>query len=191
MQVATTNRILLMQQATYPYLNQMPALAIIYSNRKKPVVKTALPAVSILSQQPCDYCESYVITHKDPFCEIVPGDLLCAFDFVLSSWLKPINQHREINGVQQPGYACGETTTGYQVMHKSETEIVVAKAGKHLAIRHSLLLQKARKNASQINTSFSTVISFNTATGQLYFMLLKPFLKFLAPLLLKRIVRHL
>jgi hypothetical protein len=184
MQAAKPNLAIVMQQATYAYVNQMPALAIVYSNRKKPVVKRALPDASILSQQRYDYCNSYVTTYKDPFSKVVPDDLLDAFDLLLSRWLKPVTRRRVKNAGE-------ENYHGYQILHQNENEIVVAKADKHLELRHSLLLQKTRKNSSQINISFSTAVSINTTTGALYIGLLKPFLKLLTPLLLKRLVKHL
>lgn len=160
-------------------------LLILFSNRKAPIMETALPDESVLNaEQGLDYSKSYRTSINDKDNQVQALDLAKAFhDLMLPAFIKEKRMRNE------NGFAA-RLKLGYTVLHKTKREVVVENVGKHLTVKHSLLLQKPRKDALQYNVVLSTAVHFHTSLGQFLFASLKPILEYSTPLLLKKTIKR-
>ncbi|MGD9209409.1 MAG: DUF2867 domain-containing protein [Desulfobacteraceae bacterium] len=73
-------------------------------------------------------------------------------------------------------YDPGDRAVCFQVIDRSDSEIVMAEDDKHLYFRFSILIRKNRD--SDLSTIFfTTIVQFHNIWGRIYFMPVKPFHK--------------
>jgi hypothetical protein len=150
------------------FFSEPDSVSIIYSNRKTPIIRTAIPETSFLNMQ-CDfqYSTAYLTTYKDVCDTIQPDDLVEAFTKAMPFWFGILF----INN----GWRCYEPLKKfYNVIYKTENEVVLELNQRHLNCKVSVLLTKPRKEAMQKNMILSTTIAFHDTIGRLYFLMLKP-----------------
>jgi len=196
-------------QVTLRHLNKTCTLSILYSNRKAPVVKTAVPEGSLLSMvQQYNYRDSYLTTFNDASNVVEPADLAYAFHSAAPGWIKVFillrnllrahfsfkifkNIFRRKAVSDEHTIRVGEKIHFFTMLHHTDNEIVFGKIGRHIDIRYALFLHKPRKNTLQKNVVISTAVTLHTYFGRFCFIILKPLLAYLGPFLLKRTVNRL
>jgi hypothetical protein len=194
MQAANIRMVLPVYEATCQYLSENCTLAILYSNRKAPVIKTAVPQVSYLHLQPqCNYSSSHLTMFNDKEDTVQPQDLAANFYaavpkpmLVLASALKKFRSFFSINKMRQIKNNPKNNDLFGPAIFYNDHEIVYGITGKHLDIRHSFLVQKPRKFAQQKNALVSTTVVVHSMFGTFCFLLIKPLIKYLVPQLLKK-----
>lgn len=203
MQAANATIAIPMPQATLRSLAETYTLSIIYSNRKAPVIKTALPEGSFLNvQQPYHYSDSYLTNFRDDSGTVQAVDLAYAFYAAAPGWIKVliwINHliFKAVKNIFKPKAVLKSTGKvmekiySLDILYKTDDEIVFGKTGRHVDIRYSTLLHKPRKDGVQKNVVFSTAVTFHTRFGRLYFCIIKPLVLWLTPLLLKKAINRL
>lgn len=208
MHTATATIAIPMRQPTLRHLSEGRTVSILYSNRKAPVIKTALPETSLLNvQKPYDYSDSYLTTFRDGLDEVQPADLMYTLYAAAPSWMKVLlllsGSIRIHFNVKTCKGAFGEealersTRVGvakryfFNMLYKTADEVVFGKTGRHMDIRHSVLLHKPRKDSAHKNVVVSTAVTFHTGFGRFCFSLIKPLRHYLTPLLLKKVINHL
>lgn len=194
-----------MHRATLRRLSETRTLSIIYSNRKAPVIKTALPEASVLRIQQYDYSVSYLTTFRDASDTVQPADLAYAFYSVLPRCVNGLMLLINLIVKRFSFSALKNTFTGkaalgkspgegpeklwfFNSLHQTADEVVFGKTGRHLDIQHSILVHKPRKGGFQKNVLVSTAVTFHTRFGRFYFSIIKPLLHYLTPLHLKRAI---
>lgn len=193
MQTANARIVMPIYQATFQYLSENCTLAILYSNRKAPVIKTALPQASLLYlQQPYDYTDSYLTTFNDGADQMRAEDVANAFTAAAPGQIKVLfSIVKQFRSYFNLGTFTGKASHLSDILYSTENEVVYGKTSKHFDIRYSFLVQKPRKNTVQKNVMISTAVTIHSYFGRLCFMLIKPFLNYMTPLLLKRAITSL
>jgi hypothetical protein len=199
MQAANVRMAMPMYEATCQYLSETCTLAILYSNRKAPVIKTAVPQVSYLHlQQQCSYSNSYLTTFNDKEDQVQPQALAAVFYaafpkliLVLASAFTKLRSYLHFNAMEQTKDITKKNDLLGHVLFSNEHEVVYEMAGRHLNIRHSFLVHKPRKFALQKNAMVSTTVVIHSRVGTFCLHLIKPLFRYLVPQLLKRAVHSL
>ena len=86
----------------------------------------------------------------------------------------------------------GESIGLFKVFDRTDSEIILGEDDKHLDFRVSLLIdpiQENNKKENKKNLTISTTVYFNNWLGKLYFLPVKPFHKFIVPIMLKGIIK--
>jgi hypothetical protein len=85
----------------------------------------------------------------------------------------------------------GEQLGIFELLDKSENEIIVGGDDKHLNLRVSLLLEPMTKVTAKIELIITSCVKFNNLFGKVYFIPVKPFHKIIVYRTLKNILRQL
>lgn len=93
--------------------------------------------------------------------------------------------------LQLQNFRCepGERMGLFQVIQRTENEVVLGEDDQHLDFRVSLLLEKGNLNDKVL--TISTLVKFHNRMGRLYFIPVRPFHRFIVPAMLKGIIRDL
>ncbi|MHC1774946.1 MAG: DUF2867 domain-containing protein [Lentimicrobium sp.] len=83
----------------------------------------------------------------------------------------------------EPYYPVGSKAVYFQVLKRSENEIVMAENDKHLNFRTSVFVERAQTRTS---IYLSTIVHYNNILGRLYFLPVRPFHKIIVKSLLRR-----
>ncbi len=85
----------------------------------------------------------------------------------------------------------GEKLGLFQVLEKTENEVILGEDDKHLDFRVSLFIEADGEVHGQKILTISTAVKFHNRMGKVYFLLIKPFHSIIVPVMLKGIVRKL
>jgi hypothetical protein len=206
MQTAFVPMVLPVHPAPFTSFNELGTLSFLYSNRRTPLINTTLSSDSFLSNlQQYDYSDSYLTTFKDKSGNMQPFDLINASAATMPFYLNFLKHSYRIlfsSKRQKSEYECGiasriDEQSGvaasryYDILFHSNSELVLGKTGNHLSIYHSVLLQNPRKNSTQVNVTFSTAVTSHTAFGKIFLIIVRPIIKNLMPVILKRAIQGL
>lgn len=174
------------------------------------IVKTTLPVNSILntSHKEYGYADSFQGVLNDVENKITSVDIGKAFFSSGPKWIgKLFNLRNKIVSVfglktsgntidrqqQSDNFKCepGEQLGLFKVFNKTDNEVIIGEDDKHLNFRVSLFFDKSKKDKSKKDLTISTTVEFNNWFGQLYFLPVRPFHKFIVPTMLKGIIKEL
>jgi len=85
----------------------------------------------------------------------------------------------------------GDQVGLFKVFDKRDDEVVLGEDDKHLNFRVSLFLEKSKDDDLKKSLIISTTVVFNNWFGRLYFLPVRPFHKFIVPIMLKGIIKQL
>ncbi|MEM9326449.1 MAG: DUF2867 domain-containing protein [Bacteroidota bacterium] len=88
--------------------------------------------------------------------------------------------------LQQCAFEKGDEIGLFRVMEKSMDQIILGQDDQHLDFR--ICIQKIKQNEGLV-IEMETRVSFHNAFGRLYFLIVKPFHRLIAPRLLKRMIK--
>ena len=162
-------------------------------------MKTKLPAASLLQNQPHDYLDSYFTALNTS--SITIEQIGRAFFSASPNWVDQLLTLRDrivsFVGLKVPGagtkeevlrnFKCeiGESVGLFNVLAKTENEVIFGEDDKHLNFRVSLFLD--RQN-NQITVS--TLVKIHNNLGQCYMFAIKPFHKIIVPTITKGMARQ-
>jgi hypothetical protein len=182
---------------------------------KRPVIlKTALPSGSFLERAlpRVDYADAYrgEIRAAGP---LGIGELFPAFVRATPAWISFLMRlrNRLVGGFGlKTGTARdsrnrgssrlekGESRGLFEVLGKSDRELMAGKDDKHLDFRVSALLEPLRVTGPvpgsapyAYSLTVSTIVMFRNRPGKIYFALVKPFHKLIVPAMLRSLIRDL
>ena len=98
------------------------------------------------------------------------------------------NQFETQRQLENFRFELGERFKLFKVFTKTEDELVFGEDDKHLNFRISLLLDH---NQTEKTLAITTAVKFNNSFGRLYFLIVKPFHKFIVPQILNRVKKKL
>lgn len=165
------------------YFTEPCYLAIIYTNRKTPFVKTALPAASLLNANyDFQYSNSYLTTYRDVSDELQVEDLVVAFTKAIPFWFKLLYSKETKDD--------GLLKKFFNVRVQTSNEVVLETNNRCVTCRIALLITKARRDSIQKNIMLATTASFDNPSGRLYFRMLKLAFEFALVTTLKRMIKY-
>ncbi|HTF31658.1 MAG TPA: DUF2867 domain-containing protein [Flavitalea sp.] len=83
----------------------------------------------------------------------------------------------------------GDQVGLFKVFEKTDNEVILGEDDKHLDFRISLFFDKFKESENEKQLTISTIVVFKNLFGRLYFLLIKPFHKFIVPAMLKSIIQ--
>ena len=162
-------------------------------------MKTKLPAASMLNNHPHDYLDSYSTTLNTS--SIAIEQVGRAFFSASPSWVDQLlilrNRIVSFIGLKVPGadtkeevlrnFKCevGESVALFNVLAKTENEVIFGEDDKHLNFRVSLFLDR-QNNLLTV----STLVKIHNALGHVYMLAIKPFHKIIVPTITKGMARQ-
>lgn len=174
------------------------------------VVKSKLPENSVLNgnHKKYDYVDSFQGTFVDLENRVNTTDIGISFFTSGPKWVDKLfilrNKIVSVFGLKTSGdisdrqkqldnFKCesGEQLGLFRVFNKTDNEVVLGEDDQHLNFRISLFVNNSKTDSSKKALTISTTVEFKNWFGRLYFLPVRPFHKFIAPTILKGIIREL
>lgn len=174
------------------------------------IVKSKLPENSVLNNnhKKYDYADSFQGTFVDVENKVTTTDIGRSFFTSGPEWVGKLfalrNKIVSVFGLKTSGdmddrqkqldnFKCepGEQLGLFRVFHKTDNEVALGEDDKHLNFRISLFVHHYPTDLSKKAITISTTVEFKNWFGRLYFLPVRPFHAFIAPAMLKGIIREL
>jgi hypothetical protein len=173
------------------------------------ISRTALPNSSLLYSidKKYDYIDGFQASFTDAKSNLTVCEVAKAFLLSAPKWVQHlVTARNKIVGIfglkvsrnadrseLVKNFNCekGEQIGLFKVLGKSADEIILGEDDKHLNFRVSLFLERPQIDKQQARLTISTIVLFNNWLGRLYFLPVKPFHRFIVPIMMKGIIRQL
>ncbi len=154
-----------------------------------------IPENSLLSKEAhrYDYKDSFRLTLART--DVEPWELVAAFFQSAPGWVDTLfilrNKMVGLLGLKadladvsklNPPYETGRQFGLFKLLAINHNEAVLGEDDKHLNFRVSLLVDRTQENSLVV----STVVKINNRLGKAYFFVVKPFHRFIVPIMVKR-----
>ena len=188
----------------------MPLILFGYYISPMTIIKTTFPNQSLLNRldKRYDYVDSFEGTVVDKDNKLKSVDVAKAFFSSSPKWVDKLFKFRNklvsLLGLKSSGnnigrqkvldnFKCelGDQIGLFKVFDKTDDEVVLGEDDKHLNFRVSLFLDKPKDDGLKKSLIISTTVVFNNRFGRLYFLPVRPFHKFIVPIMLKGIIKQL
>jgi len=167
------------------------------------IKKSSLPTGTLINQYFTNiHYQDCLVTEVNPSKEITVSDAAKAFFLCSPQWVHQLmklrykiaglfslktdkHQKKDIDRLYNSNFETGEKFGLFEILFRSENEIIMGANDRHLNFRVTIYLQTFPKQHYQVY--IGTVVQLNNFFGKIYFFVVQPFHKFILLTFMKKI----